>query len=297
MKREEMADLTAFLAVSEERSFTSAAAKLGMSQSALSQVVRRLEERLGLRLLTRTTRSVSPTQAGERLLHTLRPALSELDATIAALRELRETPTGSIRLTSVEHAAETILYPVLREYLRAYPDVHVEVVQDYGLADLAGDRFDAGVRLGEQVDKDMIAVRISPDFRQAIVASPRYFAEGPRPKVPQDLLGHRCINLALSASRGNYVWEFGNGERAPRVRVEGPFAFNDIAMIRQAAIDGFGIANLPEDYVAAHLTDGRLVRVLDSWCPTQPGYHLYYPSRRQPTAAFSLLVEALRHRR
>ena len=296
MKREEMADLTAFLAVAEARSFTQAAAKLKMSQSALSQIVRRLEERLGLRLLTRTTRSVAPTEAGERLLQTLAPALGELDASIAALSELRDKPAGTIRITSVEHATETILWPVLRQFLSTYPEVKVEVVSSYELADLAAEGFEAGVRLGEQVDKDMIAVRIAPDFRPAIVGAPSYFKRFGRPKVPQDLVCHQCINLRLSSTRGHYIWEFERAGRQPKVRVDGPLAFNNIAMMRQAAEDGLGLANLPQDYVAEHIADGRLVQVLRDWCPPYPGYHLYYPSRRQPTQAFALLVEALRHR-
>ena len=296
MQREEMADLTAFLAVAEASSFTQAAAKLGMSQSALSQIVRRLEERLGLRLLNRTTRSVAPTEAGERLLQTLAPALSELDAGIAALGELREKPAGTIRITSLEHATETILWPVLTKFLQAYPDVKVEVVSDYALADLAAEGFDAGVRLGEHVDKDMIAVRIAPDFHPTIVGAPSYFKRSGRPKVPQDLVHHQCINLRLSSNRGHYIWEFEKAGRQPKVRVDGPAAFNNIAMLRQAALDGLGLANLPEDYVASHIAEGRLVRVLRDWCPPYPGYHLYYPSRRQQTPAFSLLVETLRHR-
>ena len=291
-----MADLTAFLAVAEARSFTRAAAKLGMSQSALSQIVRRLEERLGLRLLTRTTRSVAPTEAGERLLQTLAPALGELDASIAALGELRDKPTGTIRITSLEHATETVLWPALTEFLKTYPDITVEVVSDYELADLAAEGFDAGVRLGEHVDKDMIAVRIAPEFRPAIVGAPSYFKNTERPKVPQDLVRHQCINLRLSPTRGHYIWEFAKGGRQPKVRVDGPIAFNAIAMLRQAAVDGLGLANLPEDYVAQHVADGRLVRVLQDWCPPGPGYHLYYPSRRQPTQAFALLIDALRYR-
>lgn len=296
MKREEMADLTAFLAVAEARSFTRAAASLGMSQSALSQVVRRLEDRLGLRLLIRTTRSVAPTEAGEQLLRTLAPALGELDASIAALGELRDQPSGTIRITAVEHATETILWPVLRAFLQTYPDVKVEVVSDYGLADLAGEGFDAGVRLGEHVDKDMIAVRIAPDFHPAIVGAPCYFERNERPKVPQDLVRHQCINLRLSPTHGHYIWEFAKAGRQPKVRVEGPVAFNSIAMLRQAAVDGLGLANLPDNFVAPHIADSRLVRVLQDWCSPYPGYHLYYPSRRQPTQAFALLVDALRYR-
>jgi DNA-binding transcriptional LysR family regulator len=296
MRREEMADLTAFLAVAEERNFTRAAVRLGMSQSALSQIMRRLEARLGLRLLTRTTRSVAPTEAGERLLETLAPALADLDAKLATLTELRETPSGTIRINAVEHAAEAILYPALKTLLPAYPDIGVEIVVDYGLVDIVADRFDAGVRLGEHVDKDMIAVRIAPDMRQAVVGSPAYFARHPRPAVPQDLVGHRCINLWLSNLRGHYIWEFEKRGRAPKVRVDGPLAFNDIAMMRAAALDGLGLVNLPQDYVAPWLASGELVRVLEDWCPYYPGYHLYYPSRRQPTPAFSLIVETLRYR-
>jgi DNA-binding transcriptional LysR family regulator len=296
MKREDMADLTAFLAVAEARSFTRAAAGMGTSQSALSQIIRRLEERLGLRLLTRTTRSVAPTQAGERLLETLAPALGEIDARIAALGEFRDKPTGTIRITSLEHATETILWPVLRLFVETYPDVKVEVVSNYELADLATEGFDAGVRLGEHVDKDMIAVRIAPDFRAAIVGAPSYFQDNPRPKLPPELVRYRCINLRLSATRGHYIWEFQKGGRQPKVRVEGPFAFNSIAMLRRGAIEGAGLANLPEDFVAQDIAEGRLERVLQDWCPPQPGYHLYYPSRRQAPQAFALLVEALRHR-
>lgn len=291
-----MADLTAFLTVAQEGSFTRAAVRLGMTQPALSQIMRRLESRLGLRLLQRTTRSVSPTEAGARLLDTLAPALSNLDATLAELTSLRDTPSGTIRITSVEHAAEAYIYPALRTLLPGYPDISVEIVLDYGLVDLAAERFDAGVRLGEHVDKDMIAVRISPDMRQAVVASPGYFARHPKPRTPQDLVTHRCINLWLSGTQGHYVWEFGKGGREPKVRVGGPLAFNDIAMMRNAALDGLGLVNLPQDYVAPYLADGRLVRVLEDWCPPKPGYHLYYPSRRQPTAAFSLLIDALKYK-
>jgi LysR family transcriptional regulator, regulator of peptidoglycan recycling len=296
MQRDEMADLTAFLAVAQEGSFTRAAVRLRMSQPALSQIMRRLETRLGLRLLQRTTRSVSPTEAGARLLDTLAPALSNLDATLAGLTALREKPSGTIRITSVEHAAEAFLYPALRTLLPAYPDIKVEIVLGYGLVDIAAERFDAGVRLGEHVDKDMIAVRISPDMRQAVVGSPSYFERHPKPRTPQDLVAHECINLWLSEARGHYVWEFKKGGRQPKVRVNGPLAFNDIAMMRTAALDGLGLVNLPQDYVSPYLDDGRLLRVLDDWCPPQPGYHLYYPSRRQPTPAFALVVDALRHR-
>ncbi|MBB3219546.1 LysR family transcriptional regulator [Pseudoduganella umbonata] len=294
MRREEMADLTVFLAVAEARSFTRAAARLGLSQSALSQIVRRLEERLGVRLLTRTTRSVAPTEAGERLIDTLAPALDQLDASLAALSELGGKPTGTIRITSVEHATKTVLWPVLQGFLAQYPDVKVAVTSDYGLVDIVAERFDAGVRMGEHVDKDMIAVRIAPDFRAAIVGSPAYFQARSRPKVPQDLVTHQCINLSLSTSRGHYIWHFKKGRRELKARVDGCLAFNSIGMLKDAALAGFGLAYLPEDEVAGCLAAGSLLRVLEDWCPLFPGYHLYYPSRRQQTPAFSLLVEALK---
>ena len=266
-----------------------------MSQSALSQIVRRLEERLGLRLLTRTTRSVAPTEAGERLLETLAPALSDVDARIAALSALSERPAGVIRITSVEHAAETVLRPALRTFLRTYPDIKVEIILDYGLTDIVAERLDAGVRLGEQVDRDMIAVRISPDIPMVIAGAPSYLDRKPQPKVPQDLVHHQCINLRLGASRENAPWRFRKGEREPHVRVDGPVAYNSLAMIRQAALDGFGLGYLTRDSVQRDLDEGRLISVLADWCPPLPAYHIYYPSRRQQLPAFALLVEALRH--
>ncbi len=296
MRRDEMADLTAFTVVAEERNFTRAAARLEMSQSALSQVMRRLETRLGLRLLTRTTRSVAPTQAGEQLLETLVPALGELDAKLKVLTELREKPAGSIRITSVEHATNTVLYPALRDLLPNYPDIKVEIVSDYGLADIVADRFDAGVRLGEDVDKDMIAVRIAPDLQNAIVGSPAYLERNSTPLVPQDLVHHQCINLRISAVRGFYIWDFEKDGQALKVRVDGQLAFNTIDMLTQSALDGFGLAHVPLDQVEDHVASGRLKRVLANWIKPFPGYHLYYPSRRQPTAAFALLVETLRYR-
>ena len=248
-------------------------------------------------MLHRTTRNVSPTEAGARLLDTLAPALSNLDATLAVLTALRDRPSGTIRITAVEHAAEAYIYPALREVLPDYPEISVEIALDYGLADLAGGRFDAGVRLGEHVDKDMIAVRIAPDMRQAVVGSPAYFARYVAPRSPQDLTAHQRINLWLSNSQGHYIWEFSDGGREPKVRVSGPLAFNNIAMMRRAALDGLGLVNLPDDYVEQHLADGRLIRVLEDWCPRRPGDHLYCPSRRQPTPAFSLIVNALRLKR
>jgi DNA-binding transcriptional LysR family regulator len=296
MPRQNVSDLLAFLTVARERSFTRAAAQLGVSQSALSHTIRGLEERLGLRLLTRTTRSVAPTAAGERLLRTVGPHLDGIETELAALSELREKPAGTIRITAGEHSATTILWPVLAKLLPDYPDVTVEVVVDHGLIDIVAERYDAGVRLGEQVAKDMIAVRIGPDMRMAVVGSPAYFARRARPKVPQDLTGHDCINLRLPTYGGLYAWEFEKGGRELRVRVEGQLVFNTFELRLNAVLAGLGLSYLPEDQVQTHLADGRLVRVLADWCPPFSGYHLYYPSRRQPMPAFVLLVEALRYR-
>ena len=296
MRRDELGDLAAFLAVAEERSFTRAAARLGTSQSALSHTVRRLEARLGLRLLTRTTRSVAPTEAGERLLATLRPAFDEIDARLAALSELRDKPAGTIRITTGQHAAETILWPALLRLLPHYPDVRVELSVDQALTDIVAERYDAGVRLGEQVARDMIAVRIGPDIRMAVVGAPAYFATRPKPKTPHDLTDHTCINLRFPTLGGLYAWEFEKVGRALNVRVDGPLVFNVMPMILKAATDGFGLAFVLEDQAAPLIADGRLVRVLADWCPPFPGYHLYYPSRRQLTPAFALLVESLRYR-
>jgi DNA-binding transcriptional LysR family regulator len=296
MQREEMADLTAFLVVAEERSFTKAAAKLGMTQSALSQLMRRLEKRLGLRLLTRTTRSVAPTEAGERLLQTLAPALANLDASLAALGELRDKPAGTIRITSVEHAAKTIIWPALKKLLPDYPDINVEISLNYGLVDIVAERYDAGVRLGEQVAQDMIAVRIAPDIPMAVVGTPAYFAKHPPPVVPQDLMQHRCINLRLPTSGGLTTWAFEKEGRKLNVRTEGQLIFNTLDLILEAAGDGFGLAHVPMDLAKMHLDSGRLVSVLDDWCTELSGYHLYYPSRRQPATAFALLVDALRYK-
>jgi DNA-binding transcriptional LysR family regulator len=296
MPRQNVNDLLAFLAVAQERSFTRAAAKLGVSQSALSHTVRGLEERLGLRLLTRTTRSVAPTEAGERLLRGVGPRFDEIDAALAALSELREKPAGTIRITAGEHAADSILWPALVKLLPEYPDIKVELIIDYGLTDIVADRYDAGVRLGEQVARDMIAVRIGPDMRMAVVGAPSYFARRPRPKTPQDLTAHDCINLRLPTYGGLYAWEFEQDARELKVRVEGQLVFNNIALRMNAAMAGLGLAYLPEDQVQTHLADGRLIRVLADWCPPFSGYHLYYPSRRQPTPAFALLVDALRYR-
>ena len=296
MRREELGDLTAFLAVAEERSFTRAAAKLGTSQSALSHTVRRLEARLGLRLLTRTTRSVAPTEAGERLIETLRPALDDINAKLSALSELREKPAGTVRITASKHAAEAILWPVLKPLLQDYPDVKVELSIDQSLTNIVVDRYDAGVRLGEQIEKDMIAVRIGPDLRMAVVGAPSYFASHPVPNTPHDLTQHACINLRMPTAGGLYAWEFEKDGRELNVRVDGQLVLNYIPLVLTAATEGLGLACVLDDQVEDHLADGRLVRVLEDWCPPFAGYHLYYPSRRQPAPAFTLIVEALRYR-
>jgi len=296
MRREDLVDLNAFLIVAEEKSFTRAAARLGTSQSSLSHTVRRLEAQLGVRLLTRTTRSVAPTEAGERLLGALKPALDSIGAGPAALGELREKPSGTIRITVSDHAAETVLWPALERLLPAYPDIRVELSIDSGFTDIVAERFDAGVRLGEALAKDMVAVRIGPDLRMAVVGAPAYFEGHPAPRTPHDLAEHCCINMRLSSTSGLYAWELEKDGREVRARVEGQFTFNSVPMVLRAATAGFGLAFVMEDQVAAHLADGRLVRVLEDWCPPFAGYHLYYPSRRQPSAAFAVLVEALRHK-
>ena len=296
MPRESLNDLLAFLAVAKERSFTRAAAQLGVSQSALSHTVRSLEERLGLRLLTRTTRSVAPTEAGERLLRVAGPRFDEIEAEMAALNELRAKPSGTIRITAHDHAVRSVLWPALEKLLPDYPDIKVEIVIDYGLTDIVTERFDAGVRSGEMVAKDMVAVRIGPDMRSAVVGAPSYFAKRTRPRTPQDLPTHACINLRLPTHGGLYAWEFEKGGRELRVRVEGQLVFNGTSPMLDAALSGFGLAYVPEDTVQAYISNGRLIRVLSDWCPLYPGYHLYYPSRRQPTPAFALLVNALRYR-
>jgi DNA-binding transcriptional LysR family regulator len=295
MPRLDLNDLLAFAAVARARSFTRAAAQLGVSQSALSQTLRGLEARLGLRLLTRTTRSVATTEAGERLLRAVGPALDDIDAGLAALAELRDKPAGTIRITAHDHAVRSVLWPALVKLLPEYPDITIEIVIDYALTDIVAGRFDAGIRSGEPVDRDMIAVRIGPDMRMAVVGTPAYFATRPAPSVPQDLTAHRCINLRLPTLGGIYAWEFGRDGSELRVRVEGQLVFNGMAPMLDAALAGFGLAYLPQDVVQPHIADGRLIRVLEDWCPPYPGYHLYYPSRRQPTPAFALLVNALRH--
>jgi DNA-binding transcriptional LysR family regulator len=296
MRRETVSDLLAFLAVAREQSFTNAAAQLGVSQSALSQTIRSLEARLGLRLLSRTTRSVSPTAAGERLLASVGSRLDEIEIELAALSELRDKPAGTIRITAGEHAAYTVLQPVLARFLPSYPDIKVEIDVDYGFVDIVALRYDAGVRTGEQVAKDMIAVRIGPQMRMAVVGAPSYFAKHPLPKRPQDLTEHNCINLRLPTHGGLYVWEFEKGKREFHVRVDGQLVFNTIRQRVEAALAGLGLAYMPEDVAQPHIARGNLVRVLEDWCAPFPGYHLYYPSRRQTSPAFAVLVEALRYK-
>jgi DNA-binding transcriptional LysR family regulator len=296
MARTNLNDLAAFVMVASEKSFTQAAAKLGVSPSALSHSMRLLEERLGVRLLTRTTRSVTSTEAGERLLRALAPRLEEIDFELAALSELREKPAGNVRITTDEHAVRAVLWPALHKLLPHYPDIKVEIVIDYGLTDIVAEHYDAGVRLGGMVAKDMIAVPIGPDLRMAAVASPSYFAARSGPRAPQDLTDHNCINLRLPTYGGLYAWEFEKDGRELRVRVDGQLTFNSGAPMLQAALDGFGVTYLPHGQVLPHLDTGQLVQVLADWTPAYSGYHLYYPSRRQPTPAFSIVLEALRYR-
>lgn len=296
MKRDELGDLSTFMVVAEERSFTRAAAKLGTSQSAVSHTVRRLETRLGLRLLVRTTRNVAPTEAGERLLETLRPAFDDIEHRVAALGDLRDRPAGTIRITTGEHAARKVLWPVLERLLPAYPDIKVEISVDDSLADLVEGRFDAGIRLGERLGKDMIAVPIGPDLRMVVLASPDYVALHGIPVTPHDLADHACINYRLPTLGGLYAWEFEKDGQATNVRVAGRLIFNSMALVQRAVLAGMGLAVMMQDEVADLIAEGRLVTVLDDWTPPFSGYHLYYPSRRQPTPAFALLVDALRYR-
>jgi DNA-binding transcriptional LysR family regulator len=296
MQRANLNDLQAFLAVAREGSFTRAAAKLGVSQSALSHTIRELETRLGIRLLTRTTRRVSPTQAGERVLRQVGPRLEEIEAELAAVSELREKPAGTVRITATDYAVDTVLWPKLVKLLRAYPDIKVEIIVDYGLTDIVAQRYDAGVRTGGQVAKDMIAVRIGPDLRMAVVGTPSYFKTRPEPRTPQDLVGHNCIGLRLMTHGGVYAWEFEKDRQELNVRVDGQATFNNSALMLNAALSGIGLAYVPDDLAQPHIAKGRLRRVLEDWCQPYSGYHLYYPSRRQSSAAFALVVEALRHR-
>jgi DNA-binding transcriptional LysR family regulator len=296
MARQTINDLAVFLAVARERSFTRAAAQLGVSPSALSHTIRGLEERLGIRLLTRTTRSVAPTEAGERLISSVGPRFEEIEAELAGLSELRDKPSGTIRITATEHAVDALIGPALERLLPKYPEIKVEVMVDYGLTDIVAARLDAGVRLGEQVAKDMIAVPIGPEMSMAVVGAPSYFKERTRPHKPQDLTDHNCINLRLPTFGGLYAWEFEKGDREIKVKVEGQLVFNNPELMLKAAITGLGLAYAPEGMTQKYIRKKQLVRVLADWCPKYPGYHLYYPNRRQPSPAFSLFVEALRYR-
>ncbi|QOL12974.1 LysR family transcriptional regulator [Dickeya dianthicola] len=296
MLKENFSDLISFRMVAQEKSFTRAAAKLGLSQSALSHAMRSLEERLGVRLLTRTTRSVSLTEAGERLLNNISPSLNELEYALEDLAEMRDKPAGNIRLTAGEHAVSFILWPVLKPFLSQYPDIHLEITVDNTLTDIVNERFDAGVRLGEQVAKDMVAVRIGPDMRMAVVGSPAYFAHHPFPDTPQSLQQHSCINMRLPTLGGLFAWEFSRDGREIRVRVDGQLTFNNLQHRIDAALSGLGLAYVPEDTIRSAVAEGHLIQVLESWCEPFPGYYLYYPSRKQHTAAFSLFIDALRYR-
>lgn len=296
MLRENVNDLLAFMAVAREGSFTRAAAQIGISQSAISHAIKGLEERLGIRLLTRTTRKVVPTSEGERLLQKIAPHFDTAEEELAALIGMRDRPAGSFRITTTDYAADTVLWPKLKDLLREHPDIQIEIITDYALTDIVGDKIDAGVRLGEQVSDGMIAVRIGPDFRMVAIGSPDYFAKHGVPETPQDLTKHKCINLRLSTHGGLYAWEFEQDGREIRVRVEGQLTFNTIGPCLQAAVEGFGIAYVPQGLTDEHIAAGRLQLVLGEWSPPFPGYFLYYPHRRQSSPAFAMIVEALRHR-
>lgn len=296
MIRENMNSLVAFITVATEKNFTKAAAKLGVSQSALSHTIRELEARLNIRLLTRTTRSVSPTEAGQRLLERVAPHVDEIQQELISLSELRDKPAGTIRLTTTEFVIDHLLWPKLIDFLPQYPDIHLELNIDYGFTDIVAERFDAGIRNGEQVANGMISVRIGPDMRMAVVGSSQYFALHPRPITPQDLTAHQCINLRLQTYGGLYAWEFKRGEQELNVRIKGQVIFNTSTQMLHAALNHFGLAYLPETMVTPYLENHQLIRVLDDWCPTFAGFHLYYPHRRNASLAFRLLVEALKYR-
>lgn len=296
MLRENVNDLLFFLVVARERSFTRAAAQLGVSQSALSHTVKQLEERIGVRLLTRTTRSVTPTPAGERLLEKMTPRFQEIEEELTAVTEMGEKPAGIVRLTAIDYAVDTFIWPKLAKVLHEYPDIQVEIVVDYGLTDIVSDRFDAGIRLGQTVQQGMIAVRIAPDQAFAVVGSPSYFEGRDKPVVPHDLTAHKCVNLRLPTHGGNYAWEFEKGTQEVRVRVEGQMTFNGINQILNACLDDYGLGYMPEALAEMYIKEGRLVRVLEDWTPPWTGYHLYYASRKPPSLAFSIVLEALRQK-
>lgn len=296
MPRQNVNDLLAFLAVARERSFTRAAARFGVSQSALSHTIRQLETRLGVRLLTRTTRAVAPTEAGERLLERIGPHFDQIEIEVDALNELRDKPAGTVRIVAPDFAISSILWPRLKTFLPRHPDIKVELLLDNGLNDIVTERYDAGVRMGEQLAKDMISARIGPDFRFAVVGTKAYFADRPVPERPQDLTQHECINYRFPSSGALYVWEFEEDEREIKVRVDGQLVFNNIFHVLDAALAGRGLAYVPEEVALPHIAKGRLQRVLEGWSPYWDGYHLYYPSRRQSSPAFVTFVEAMRHR-
>ncbi|CCG87085.1 LysR family transcriptional regulator [Erwinia piriflorinigrans] len=295
MLKENFNELQIFLVVARERSFTKAAGKLGVSQSALSHAMKALEERLNIRLLTRTTRSVAPTEAGERIIACLEPRIADLEQELESLVQLNGTASGNIRLSAGEHAARCLVWPKLKPFLREYPEINLELVVDNGFVDIVDGRFDAGIRLGESVDKDMIAVRIGPDMRMAVVGAPSYFTVNPAPETPHELQHHRCINMRLPTAGGLYHWEFEHEGKPLRVRVEGQVTFNLQAERIDAALSGFGIACIPEDRVQDYIKSGELIQVLQDWCPSFPGYYLYYPSRKQHPPAFALMIDALRY--
>ena len=297
MSNAKVNDLQAFLAVAQEQSFTKAAARLGVTPSALSHTVRALEQRLGIRLLARTTRNVSPTEAGERLVRSIAPLFEQISAELEALGELRDKPSGTIRISCTDDQIELCIRPKLAQFLRDYPDITLEFYVDYGFTNVVKERFDAGIRLGESISKDMIAVRIGPDWRLAVVASPDYFARHPAPATPHQLTEHRCINIRHQPAGAIYAWEFAHEGQDFSVKVDGQLVFNSIMHVLNAAVDGIGVAYVPEQLVAPYLADGRLVEVLSDWCPTFQGYHLYYPNRRQGSAAFAAFVEALKYNR
>ncbi|QYJ23025.1 LysR family transcriptional regulator [Achromobacter sp. ES-001] len=296
MAKENLNDLQAFVAVARERSFTRAAAQLGVSRSALSHAMLALEARLGVRLLTRTTRSVSTTEAGKRLLDVLAPRLGEIEQELASLSAMRDKPAGTVRITAHDHAIATVLWPRLAPLLKQYPDIQIEFSVDYAFTDIAAHRFDAGVRVGNRVDKDMIAVRIAPELRMAVAGSPEYLAGKPLPTTPHELTEHRCVNLRLPTHGGLYAWDFEKNGQALNVRVDGQTVFNNTFLMLQAALDGLGLAYVPFDLMKPHIDSGRLIPVLEDWWPQFPGYHLYYASRRQISPALALVIEALRYR-
>jgi len=296
MRNGDFSDIAAFIAVAEEGSFTRAAAKLGLSQSALSYAVRMLEQRLETRLISRTTRSLSLTDAGERFFQTLKPALESINNQIDTLKTLHNRPAGNLRITTFKHAAQTVLFPALSAFMAEYPDITVEIDVNEGLADIVAERFDAGIRFGEQVEKDMVAVRVGPDIRMAVVATPDYFARYAPPQTPRELGEHRCIRYRQKTAGGLFAWEFRKGESALDVKVDGALIVNDSNMLEDAALKGLGLVYIYESQIVEHVAEGRLVRVLEDWCEPLPGYHLYYPSRNQHIPAFSLLLDRLRYR-